>query len=205
MSGNSDSQPAAKDLNEANERIQDLQLKVEELTDFIENASLPLHWVDGNGIVIWANQVELDSLGYSREEYIGHHINEFHYDREVIDDILTRLGRNETLQNYDARLRCKDGSIKYVLINSNVLWKGDQFVHTRCFTRDITALKQEEEKRATLLTQLEDQNQKLNDSAEQLKLAYIGLEEKVKFRNHELETQVKELLEENARLKAAKA
>src|SRR5207253_1938440 len=35
-------------------------------------------------------------------------------------------------------LRHKDGSIRYVLINSNVLWRAEEFLHTRCFTRDIT-------------------------------------------------------------------
>jgi signal transduction histidine kinase/ActR/RegA family two-component response regulator len=32
-----------------------------------------------------------------------------------------------------------------VLINSNVLWEGGKFVHTRCFTRDITERKRAEE------------------------------------------------------------
>ena len=43
-----------------------------------------------------------------------------------------------------ARLRCKDGSIRDVLINSNVLWEGDKFIHTRCFTRDVTERKRAE-------------------------------------------------------------
>lgn len=32
----------------------------------------------------------------------------------------------------------QDGSIKEVLINSNVYKRGLKFVHTRCFTRDVT-------------------------------------------------------------------
>jgi signal transduction histidine kinase len=64
----------------------------------------------------------------------------------VIDDILQRLGRNEKLHSYEARLRCKDGSLKHVLISSSVLWdeKG-RFVHTRCFTVDVTARRLAEE------------------------------------------------------------
>ena len=124
-----------------------LQQRVEELTDFIENASIPLHWVDGEGTITWANQAELDLLGYTKEEYIGAKISDFHAERNIIDDILTRLINNETLVNYQATLRCKDGSVKYVLINSNVLRKNGKFLHTRCFTRDITDLKKEEEKK----------------------------------------------------------
>jgi len=56
----------------------------------------------------------------------------------VTEDILRRLSNGETLQNYDAILRCKDGSTRHTLINSNVLWEGNKFIHTRCFTRDIT-------------------------------------------------------------------
>jgi PAS domain S-box-containing protein len=126
---------------------EELKLRVEELTDFFENASIPLHWVDGQGIIIWANQAELDALGYTKEEYIGFPIGNFHADHDVIQDILMRLINNETLLDYTARLKCKDGSIKHVLINSNVFRKDGKFVHTRCFTRDITEKKQEEQRK----------------------------------------------------------
>ncbi|WP_313943322.1 MULTISPECIES: PAS domain-containing protein [Calothrix] len=118
-----------------------LRRSQQKLTDFVENAAVGMHWVKADGTIIWANQAELDLLGYSRFEYIGHSITEFHVDRHVIEDIMARLGRNETLQNYEARLRCKDGSIRYVLIHSNVLWENGKFIHTRCFTRDITTRK----------------------------------------------------------------
>jgi PAS domain S-box-containing protein len=97
-----------------------------------------MHWVGPDGKIIWANRCELAMLGYAPEEYIGRHIAEFHADKKVIHDILSRLGSRETLINYEARLKCKDGSFRDVLINSNVRWDGDKFVHTRCFTRDIS-------------------------------------------------------------------
>ena len=120
-----------------------------QLEDFFENASVGLHWVGPDGIILRANRAELELLGYTPQEYVGHHIAEFHADPEVITDILKRLGRGETLCNYDARLRCKDGSIRHVLISSNVLWKDGQFVHTRCFTRDITDRRQAERRLVT--------------------------------------------------------
>jgi PAS domain S-box-containing protein len=114
------------------------------LSDFFENAAVGLHWVGPDGIVVRVNQTELDLLGYSREEYLGRHISDFHADPPVVEDILSRLSCGECLQNYEARLRCKDGSIRHVLISSNVLWENGKFVHTRCFTRDITAQKNAE-------------------------------------------------------------
>ncbi len=110
-----------------------------QLTDFVENATIGMHWVGADGRILWANQAELDLLGYDREDYIGHSITEFHVEKAVIDDILTRLNCNEILTNYPAQLRAKDGSIRSVLINSNVLWENGEFIHTRCFTRDVTS------------------------------------------------------------------
>ena len=124
--------------------IAELYRREQELSDFVNNGPIGLHWVGADGFILWANQAELELLGYSQEEYMGHHISEFHADKEVIDDILRRLKANETLHDYEARLLCKDGSIKYVLIDSNVFRKDDQFIHTRCFTRDITEGKQAE-------------------------------------------------------------
>ena len=134
-------QELQKKLQEKEQKIRELSLKTEELSDFIENASVPLHWVDKDGLIVWANQAELDFLGYSSDEYIGRSISDFHADKEVIADVLTRLKNGETLLNYPARLVTKDGVIKNVIINSNVLVKDGEFIHTRCFTRDITEQK----------------------------------------------------------------
>ena len=48
-----------------------------ELIDFFQKAPIALHWLSGTGTVLWANDTELESLGYSAEEYIGHSITEF--------------------------------------------------------------------------------------------------------------------------------
>lgn len=146
-----------------------LEGKVGELSDFIENASVPLHWVNGSGIIIWANNADYELLGYSKEEYVGNHIAKFHADRHVIEDILSRLINRETLRNYPARLLCKNGDIKHVLINSNVMWKGEEFVHTRCFTRDISELKAEEQTKVELITTQAQQILKLKQEIKLLR------------------------------------
>ena len=115
-----------------------LQRREVELRDFIENGLEPMHWVGPNGTILWANRAELELLGYAREEFVGRHIAEFHADRDAIASILARLQRGDELRNVSAKLRCKDGSVKTVLINSNVYWHDGKFVHTRCFTRDVT-------------------------------------------------------------------
>jgi PAS domain S-box-containing protein len=115
-----------------------LQMREAELTDFLENAVVSMHWVAGDGTILWANRAELSLLGYTRDEYIGHHIAEFHADKNAIEDILHRLTCREELHGYKSRLLCKDGSIRDVRIHSNVLTENGKFIHTRCFTIDIT-------------------------------------------------------------------
>jgi PAS domain S-box-containing protein len=121
-----------------------------ELSDFFDTASLALHWAAPDGTILRVNRAELKMLGYSEQEYLGHNIAEFHVDRETTNDILKRLARAEVLEDYPARMRCKDGAICDVLINSSGYWKNGEFVHTRCFTRDVTNLKRAEEARAML-------------------------------------------------------
>jgi two-component system NtrC family sensor kinase len=115
------------------------------LADFFEQAPLPLHCIGPDGVILWANSAELAFLGYAKAEYIGHPISEFHVDKAAIEDILQRLSRNETLRDHEARLRCKDGTIKDVLIDSSVLWEDGQFLHARCVIRDNTATRRAEE------------------------------------------------------------
>jgi PAS domain S-box-containing protein len=142
-----DTTTTQQELAAAKRQIQELKSRLEKVTDFIENASTPLHWVNKDAIIVWANQAELDMLGYSREEYIGQSIEKFHVDKKNIQTILQRLQQHEVVHNFPSQLICKDGSIRDVIINSSVYEEHGEFIHTRCFTRDITALKKEEEQK----------------------------------------------------------
>ncbi len=137
-----------------------------EMADFLENAVESLHQVGPDGTIMWANKAELSMLGFEAHEYIGHNITEFHADQHAIADILRRLLKGETLHNYPARLRCKDGSIKDVLIHSNVRWEEGAFSYTRCFTRDITERKRLE---TELDRRVEDRTRELVESHRKLR------------------------------------
>src|ERR1051325_1697417 len=121
------------------------------LRDFVENGAVGLHWVAADGTIEWANEAELKLLGYTREEYVGRNIAEFHADAAPTGEILACLTRNEEIRDHEARLIAKDGTHRWVSINSNVLFEDGKFVHTRCFTHDITAKKRLEEQNALLL------------------------------------------------------
>lgn len=131
----------------ASDRGQDQHfLNADDLEDFFENGAMGLHIVASDGTILRTNKAELEILGYSAEEYVGRHIAEFHADAPVINDILARLARGERLERYPARLRAKDGSIRHVLITSSGLFRDGKFVHTRCFTFDVTEARAAEER-----------------------------------------------------------
>ncbi len=109
-----------------------------ELRAFFETAAIPLHWVGPEGTILWANKAELDLLGYSQDEYIGRKISDFHVDHILASEILQRLARGEPLEQRKAQLRCRDGAIKTVLIDSSAFWENGRFVLSQCFSRDIT-------------------------------------------------------------------
>ena len=138
-------QQLATEVAERQRTETELRRNREELRDFIENASIGLHWLDADGRIVWANRFELDLLGYDKDEFIGRAITDFHADAAVAADMLARLARHQPLDNFEACMRCKDGTHRFVLLSSNVYWDNGQFVHTRCFLRDITARKLTEE------------------------------------------------------------
>lgn len=113
---------------------------VVDFEDFFENGEIALHLVGADGTILYANRAELALLGYAAQDYIGHHIGKFHADLDVSTDILARLSRGEKLHKHPARLIASDGAIKHVEITSNAQFKDGQFVNTRCFTVDVTAL-----------------------------------------------------------------
>lgn len=109
----------------------------EDLVDFLQNTPTPIHWVNGEGVIIYANKAELEFMGYEEDEYVGTPIAQYHVDQEVIQDVLKRLLAGETLINTRARLRTKEGAIKNVVFNTSALFREGKFIHTRCVTREV--------------------------------------------------------------------
>jgi PAS domain S-box-containing protein len=134
-------------------------------SDFIDNATISLHWLDPQGMTIWVNRAELTMLGYDREEYIGQPQIDYHVDRATMEDIFDRLLKNESIKGYAAQLRRKDGSICHVLIDANPFFEDDKFMHARCFTRDISEQKNAETALKQTLTSLEFHQYALERSA----------------------------------------
>ena len=93
--------------------------KKRELMDFFENNNVPMHQVNSDGIIVRANKAELDSLGYTKKEYIGKPISNFHKDQDVISDILVKLINNEDIWKQEAAILGKNGKVVNVSITSS--------------------------------------------------------------------------------------
>jgi PAS domain S-box-containing protein len=121
----------------------------EELRDLFENAAIGIQWVGPDTIILTANRAQLDLLGYTAEEYVGHHVAEF-LEPSAAGEIVEHLGRGEGLRDHEARLRCKDGSYKCVMIDADARWREGSLVRSRCFVRDVTDRKLIERQREEL-------------------------------------------------------
>ncbi|MEW6993800.1 PAS domain-containing protein [Colwelliaceae bacterium MEBiC 14330] len=104
--------------------------------DFINNSSIGIHAVSADGIIIYANECELEVLGYTEAEYIGHHVTEFQMDKSILTDMMARLGKLEQLSNYPAVVKGKD-EVKYIIYNSSVYEEDGVFKHTRCYGNEV--------------------------------------------------------------------
>lgn len=104
--------------------------------NFINSSSIGIHVVSTKGIIVYANECELEVLGYEKSEYVGHHVSEFQIDNVCLSDMMARLKRFEMLKNYPAKVQGKS-EIKYIIYNSSVYEENNEFMHTRCYGTEV--------------------------------------------------------------------
>jgi PAS domain S-box-containing protein len=155
-----DAEPARQQLEaRLQEALAERRRAEGDLRDFVENAVEGLHSAAPDGTILWANQAELDMFGYPRSEYYGRSVASFHVDGERIAEMQRRLARGETARNFESEVRCKDGSVKQVVLNANGLWEDGRFVRSRCFTWDVTqwrAVTEASDRLVAIVTSSED-------------------------------------------------
>jgi len=132
-----------------------LRTSEQELTDFFENATLGLQWVGEDGVIRRVNQAQLDMLGYHATEYVGHHVSQFDIDSDAIENVLEQLRAGEVLHNYPLRLRCRDGSVKHVVISASGRWQNGRLTDSRWFVLDVTDRRRADEVQGLLAAVVE--------------------------------------------------
>lgn len=156
-----------------------LRRKESELADVLENAVEGAQQSGPDERIIWANQALLKLLGYAPGEYIGRCFKDFFADPQVFDAYWESLMRSEELYDFAAALRCRDGSVKMILIHANGLWEDGKFVHSRCFIRDVTEQKRTEQALRESEANLRRANDRLESLVEQRTAALRHLSSRI--------------------------
>jgi len=122
-----------------------LQRRETELSDFLQNAAEGVQQIGPDQRILWANHSMLSLLGYAPEEYANQRMAQFYEDQEQFQKFWQKLMQRQEVRDFSANLRCKDGSVKHVMIHSNGFWDNNKFQYTRCFIRDVTEQKRMEQ------------------------------------------------------------
>ncbi len=102
-------------------------------------APVGIHWLDSGGTILEVNQAELDLLGYSHAEYVGRPITAFLVEPQPVLDMLRRLQRGDAPGSCEARLRCRNGSIRIVRVSCQVVRKEGPRLQAACFVQEEPA------------------------------------------------------------------
>lgn len=111
---------------------------------FVENSSDLLYRTDMDGKITYVSPSVLPLSGYTQEEAIGMKMAEEVYlypeERELF---LKGLGENGRVQNFEARLKRKDGSVWWASTNAGFFKdSAGNLLGIQGITRDITTLKE---------------------------------------------------------------
>jgi len=125
--------------------------------DLYDNAPVMYQSLDANGIILDCNETELRTLGYTRGEFVGRSIFDFHTEesRGRSRQRLQEYVEGGEIAHYPIQLSRKDGGVVDVMVESTaVRTETGKFVRTRSILRDVTEQKRTEEERRRLEAQL---------------------------------------------------
>jgi two-component system, cell cycle sensor histidine kinase and response regulator CckA len=138
-------QEAAEALERQLEAETALRRSEQELSDFFENATVGLLWIEPDGRIRRVNRALLAVLGACAEDLVGRHLGEFHVDPAVVDDLVARLDRGEVVYEVPARMKAGEGQVRDVMLSASGYLSEGKLVHGRVFVRDVTDQKRAEE------------------------------------------------------------
>ena len=136
------------DRNNQKQAITELEENAKRFQSIVENSPANYQSLDANACFIDVNPTWLKTLGYTREEVIGHHFSEF-MTPESAELIKTRFPffkETGTVHDFEFEMICKDGRHIFVCYEGKISRdKNGNFQQTHCIWTDITKRKQAEE------------------------------------------------------------
>jgi diguanylate cyclase (GGDEF)-like protein/PAS domain S-box-containing protein len=139
----------AKDITDRKCAENALRLSEERFRELYDHAPVGYHEYDIEGHITNVSLTDLEMLGYSRDEMIGHYMWEFNVDAETVrGQVLEKLeGLKPPGQDLERVYRRKDGTTFPVLIKDRlILDEQGKIAGIRCTIQDITHRKRAEEK-----------------------------------------------------------
>jgi PAS domain S-box-containing protein len=152
------------ELREANRALKKSEQKYRGL---FNDALDMIHIVDADGRIVDANKIELETMGYTKEEYLGKPLLEIvHPDcRNITKKVFEQVMRGKDVRSYETALITKKGEKIAVEVSAVPQIERGKVVLARGIIRDITerkraaeALKRSEEKYRKLAEKLTNAN-----------------------------------------------
>jgi PAS domain S-box-containing protein len=121
----------------------DLQESEQKYRHFVDTANEGIWAIGPDALTTFVNAKMAEMLGYSKEEIIGRPVTDFIFNEDK-PMYLQRLEnrRKGISENFEQRLRCKDGSALWVVVSANpILNGGNNFAGAFDLVTDITESK----------------------------------------------------------------
>jgi len=153
------------DVTERKQAEQALKESEERYRSLFNDALEMIHIVNENGNIIDSNPIELETMGYTREEYLGKHLLEIIHP-EYRSEAKTKIGnvlKGGELKAYETALIKKNGERIDIEVNAVPQMEEGKVVAARAILRDITERKKAAQ---ALLTSEERYRKVVEDQSE---------------------------------------
>jgi PAS domain S-box-containing protein len=124
---------AKKTERAVSETLPAMPQAIEQLWDVLPGS---LWKLNGEGLILEANQSVLDFLGYSKSQFLGRSVDEFFWDGMDFQKLVAALFYSGKAHGILACLRCQDGSTREVTLDASSL-DGGQIVYCAINDRSV--------------------------------------------------------------------
>jgi len=123
-------------------RTFDLALSEEKFRNFFHNSKDMVFFIDKVGTIIDMNKAGLEMLDYSDEDPGHLSLNHIFANKNDLKNFQTSLSAQKYVEDFEAELIRKDGSIIYTLLSATGLYdETDDFIGCEGIAKDLTRLK----------------------------------------------------------------
>lgn len=123
-------------------RTQDLALSEEKFRNFFHNSKDMVFFIDKAGTIIDMNKAGLEMLDYAEEKTLKLSLRHLFADKNSLEDFNSTLSHQKFVDDFEAELIKKDGSVIYTLLSATGLYdKNGDFIGCEGIAKDLTRLK----------------------------------------------------------------